>query len=167
MVRKNTILSAVNVIKNGIINNFQKRFIVMVLTSKRVDKTMKKLTCVLAILWIWVLFTIPQSFAHETSVFPINDEIALEKTILIMDVPNDNQLPWAFVEGKIKNPAENYPVIIQFLKNDELVHVAQVEVENDGTYEYKFRVKTADEGRIINIFEGDYTIKIFKVVTQL
>ncbi len=124
----------------------------------------KKLSGVFTILGICMLFTVPQSFAHETNVFPINDEIALEKTTLTMNIPKDNQLPWAFVEGKIENPAENYPIIIQFLKNDELVHVAQVEVKNDGDYEYKFRVRTVDEGRIINIFEGDYTVKIFKVV---
>ena len=124
----------------------------------------KKLSGVFTILGIFMLFTVPQSFAHETNVFPINDEIALEKTTLTMNIPKDNQLPWAFVEGKIENPAENYPIIIQFLKNDELVHVAQVEVKNDGDYEYKFRVSTVDEGRIINIFEGDYTVKIFKVV---
>ena len=81
-----------------------------------------------------------------------------------MNIPKGNQLPWAFVEGKIENPAENYPVLIQFLKNDELVHVAQVNVDDEGAYEYKFRVRTVDEERTINIFEGDYTVKIFKVV---
>ena len=125
---------------------------------------MKKLFGIFAILGMCLLFTIPQSFAHETDIFPINDEIALEKTTIIMNIPKDNQLPWAFVEGKIENPAENYPVLIQFLKNDELVHVAQVNVDDEGAYEYKFRVRTVDEERTINIFEGDYTVKIFKVV---
>lgn len=113
---------------------------------------------------MFVLFTPSESFANETSIIPINDEIALEKTILSMNIPKENRLPWAFVEGKIDNPAEEYPVIIQFFKNNELVHIAQVNVDNENDYEYKFRVRTVDEGKVINIFEGDYTVEIFKVV---
>jgi len=135
------------------------------MTIANSHKIMKK-QIPLWIVGIAMLLTIPQSFAHETSVLPINEEIALEKTTLTMNIPKDNQLPWAFVEGKIENPAEDYPVIIQFFKNDELVHVAQVNVDDRSAYEYKFRVRTVDEGRIINIFEGDYTVEIFKVVSS-
>ncbi len=47
-----------------------------------------------------------------------------------------------------------------------IVHnnVAQVNVDDENAYEYKFRVRTVDQGRTNNIFEGDYTVKIFKVV---
>ena len=64
----------------------------------------------------------------------------------------------------IDNPAERYPVIIQFFKGDDRVHVAQVDVKGDDTYEYKFRVRNVVDGKVTNIFEGDYTVKIFKVV---
>jgi hypothetical protein len=43
-------------------------------------------------------------------VFPINDEITLEKTTLTMNVPNDNQLPWAFVEGKIEKVSKSLTI---------------------------------------------------------
>ena len=38
------------------------------------------------------------------------------------------------------------------------------EVDSDGNYEYKFRVANTSNGQTVNIFEGDYTVKIFKVV---
>ena len=37
-----------------------------------------------------VLFTAPESFANETSVTAINDELALEKTTLAMNIPKDS-----------------------------------------------------------------------------
>ena len=74
-------------------------------------------------------------------------------------------MPWGFVEGKIVNPVEDYPVIIQIYdENGEAFHFAQTEVDEDGSYEYKFRVKNVNDGEVINIFEGDYFVKIFKVV---
>ena len=39
---------------------------------------------------ILVLFTAPESFANETSVTAINDELALEKTTLAMNIPKDS-----------------------------------------------------------------------------
>lgn len=127
---------------------------------------------VLGVFAIWgafgilVILTVPESFANEINVIPINDEIAIEKTTLTMNIPKDNQLPWGFVEGKIANPAKDYPVIIQFFQNDEMVHVAQVDVDDSSNYEYKFRVRNVDDGKVINIFEGDYIVEIFKVVTS-
>ncbi len=121
---------------------------------------------ILGVFGILVLFTTPESFASETSIIPINDEITLEKTTLTMNIPKDNQLPWGFVEGKIANPVKDYPVIIQFFKNDEMVHIAQVDVDDSSDYEYKFRVRNVDDGQVINIFEGDYIVEIFKVVNQ-
>ena len=113
-----------------------------------------------------ILFTSTEAFANETSVTAINDELALEKTTLVMNIPKDNQLPWGFVEGKIANPAKDYPVIIQFFRNGEMVHVAQVDVDESNDYEYKFRVRNVDDGKIINIFEGDYIVEIFKVINS-
>lgn len=114
---------------------------------------------------VGMLTVLPDSFAQsQTTVTPIDEEISLEKTITTMTVPKDNKLPWGTVKGTIENPAENYPVIIQFFKGEDPVHVAQVDVKGDDTYEYKFRVRNVVDGDVINIFEGDYTVKIFKVV---
>jgi hypothetical protein len=46
------------------------------------------------------------------------------------------------------------------------VHVAQVKVKGDGSYEYKFKIRNTDQntGEVVDIFEGEYTVKIFKVI---
>jgi hypothetical protein len=93
-----------------------------------------------------------------------NDSIVLQQKIISMHIPEDNTLPWGFVEGKVINPADGYPVIIQIYKNDEPVHFAQTDVKEDGSYEYKFRARNVDGDKVINIFQGDYTVKIFKTV---
>ncbi len=139
---------------------------------------MKKTTLLLAngIVGIVLISLFSNSFADaqfsNTEVISIDGNIGIEKTTLTFSVPNDNNLPWAFVEGKIVNPVLDYPVIIQIYDNDDqitgndvgAVHFAQADVSEDGTYEYKFRVKDIDGEKIVNIFEGDYTVKIFKVV---
>ena len=66
----------------------------------------------------------------------------------------------------VSDPAERYPVIIQFFKGEEPVHFAQVDVKGDGSYEYKFRVRSVDDGKVTNIFEGDYEVRIFKVINN-
>ena len=82
-----------------------------------------------------------------------------------MHAPADNKLPWGFVEGKIANHVPDYPVIIQIYDADgKPTHFAQTNVKEDGSYEYRFRVRNVDNDQVINIFEGDYTVKIFKVV---
>ena len=62
--------------------------------------------------------------------------------------------------------AERYPVIIQFYKEGEPVHIAQVDTKGDGSFEYKFRVTNLDQntGEVTEIFHGEYTVKIFKVI---
>ena len=101
----------------------------------------------------------------NTELIPLNNEIGIEKTVLSMYASPDNILPWGFVEGKIANHVSSYPVIIQIYDdNGDATHFAQTDVEEDGSYEYRFRVRNVDNGEVINIFEGDYTVKIFKVV---
>lgn len=105
--------------------------------------------------------------SHEpiTEIIPLGNGIGIEKTTLILHAPADNILPWGFVEGKIANHVLDYPVIIQIYDKDgEATHFAQTNVEEDGSYEYRFRVRNVDNDRVINIFEGDYVVKIFKVV---
>jgi hypothetical protein len=116
------------------------------------------------------------SFAEQiesnTEITPINNSMGIEKTTLQMYISKDNKLPWGFVEGKISNPVIDYPVIIQIFDNDEIikgnsvgaVHFAQTSVNEDGSYEYRFRVLDSDHGQITRIFDGSYTVKIFKVV---
>ncbi len=114
-----------------------------------------------------------QESNSETTVIPLDKIIGLEKTIISMNIPENNSLPWGFVEGKISNHVEGYPVIIQIYDNNGqnipgnnigAVHFAQTEVDDNGSYEYQFRVKDVKEGQTIDIFSGDYTVKIFKVV---
>ena len=114
---------------------------------------------------------IPGEIFAETSensvtVSIINEKLSLEKTVTTMTVPQDNKLPWGAVKGASSEYVERYPVIIQFYKNGDPVHVAQVDVRGDGSYEYKFRVRNIDNntGEVTNIFEGQYTVKIFKVI---
>lgn len=108
----------------------------------------------------------------NTEIVPIDSIMGIEKTTLTMNVPTDNTLPWAFVEGKISKPVPDYPVIIQIFDKDEEVtgnnigatHFAQTGVNGDGTYEYKFRIFDISDNKRTDIFQGEYTIKIFKVV---
>jgi hypothetical protein len=57
-------------------------------------------------------------------------------------------------------------VIIQIFKGEDPVHFAQVDVKGDGSFEYKFRVRNVDNntGEVINIFQGDYTVSIFRII---
>ena len=107
-----------------------------------------------------------EEIQNSVIISPINEEISLEKTTATMIVPQDNTLPWGAVVGAPSDYVERYPVIIQFYKGDDAVHIAQVDVKGDGSYEYKFRVRDVDSnsGEIINVFEGQYTVKIFKVI---
>jgi len=111
---------------------------------------------------------IPDTSAEssQVTVTPIDEKISLEETITTMNVPKDNKLPWGSVRGEADDVAERYPVIIQFYKGEDPVHFAQVNVKGDGSYEYKFRVRNIDSetGEATNIFQGQYTVKIYKVI---
>ena len=100
----------------------------------------------------------------QTKYFPIDGIIGIEKTTLMFHAPQENTLPWGFVEGKIENPVAGYPVIIQIYKDGYAVQFAQTDVNEDGTYEYKFRVLNIEDEKTIKIFNGDYYVSIFKVV---
>jgi len=111
-----------------------------------------------------------ETSSKDTATIPLTDETYLKKTVTTLNIPEDNTLPWAYIDGTIKNHAAGHPVIIQFFNEgggESPIHVAQVDVNDDGSYEYKFRVRDVnlETGEATNIFEGRYTIKIFKVVT--
>lgn len=133
---------------------------------------MNSKTNVLLIASIFTVFGImvmPEDISAETNqitVTPINEKVSLEKTVTTMNVPSDNQFPWGTVRGEASDVAERYPIIIQFYKGEDPVHFAQVDAKGDGSYEYKFRVRNLDSntGEFVNIFEGNYTVKIYKVI---
>ncbi|AFS81215.1 hypothetical protein NKOR_06710 [Candidatus Nitrosopumilus koreensis AR1] len=104
--------------------------------------------------------------SESTTITPINEEISLKKTVTTMIVPEDNTLPWGFVTGSPSEYVERHPIIIQFFdEGDEMVHVAQVDVKGDGSYEYKFRVASIDEnGDVQKAFDGEYTVIIYRVI---
>lgn len=108
--------------------------------------------------------SVSEEFPSIPTLVSHDDLVVLQQKIISMHIPEDNTLPWGFVEGKVINPAEGYPVIIQIYKNGEPVHFAQTDVREDGSYEYKFRARNVDGDQVINIFQGDYTVKIFKTV---
>ena len=121
---------------------------------------------IIAMLGIMAVPNTASAEINQVSVTPINEKVSLETTITTLTVPENNTLPWGTVYGAASDVAERYPVIIQFYKEDEAVHVAQIDTKGDGSYEYKFRVRNLDHqtGQFTDIFEGQYTVKIFKVI---
>ncbi len=148
---------------------------------KNFPSDMNKVVFFSSILSLTILlsFSLDPAFAHphigqimiddhsheaQTEIVPLNGIIGLEKTTIFFHTPDNNQLPWGFVEGKIANHVEGYPVIIQIFKDGDAVHFAQTNVNSDGNYEYKFRVLHSENGNANKIFDGDYSVKVFKVV---
>ena len=132
-------------------------------------KSVNIISIVAAAVLIGSLMSTSTSYADEqdsqTEVIPIDGIIGLEKTTVSFLAPTDNLLPWGFVEGKIVNHVSDYPVIIQIYDSEgEAVHFAQANVEDDGSYEYRFRVLSINDDQVIKIFDGDYSVKIFKVI---
>jgi len=129
------------------------------------------LLIIASIMTVFVVMIAPNDVIAETdqnniNVRPINDKMSLEVTTVTMTVPENNKLPWGKVWGTSSDVVERYPVIIQFYKENEPIHVAQVDTKGDGSYEYKFRARTVDHntGESKDIFYGDYIVKIFKVI---
>ena len=91
------------------------------------------------------------------------------QTLMGMTIPEDNTHPWAFVEGTVSKPAPGHPVIMQIFKSldEPPVHVAQIDLNDDNSFEYKFRVYSLIDGVTNHLYEGDYFVKTFKtVITQ-
>jgi len=139
--------------------------------EKMIDEMSTKSNILLmaSIMTVFGIMMIPEDISatsNQVTVTPINEEVSLEKTITTMSVPEDNKLPWGIVRGEASDVAERYPVIIQMYKGNDPVHFAQVDAKGDGSYEYKFRVGSLDSnsGEFVNIFSGDYTVKIYKVI---
>ncbi len=132
-------------------------------------RTKSNMLLMASIMTVFGIMMIPgdiSAASNQVTVTPINEEVSLEKTITTMSVPQDNKLPWGTVRGEASDVAERYPIIIQMYKEDDPVHFAQVDAKGDGSYEYKFRVRSLDSNtnEFVNIFQGDYTVKIYKVI---
>ena len=133
------------------------------------NKSVNAIALVTAAVLIGSLMSTSTSFADEqesqTEITSIDGTIGIEKTTVSLFASSDNILPWGFVEGKILNHVSDYPVIIQIYDSEgDAVHFAQTNVEDDGSYEYRFRVLSINDNQVIKIFEGDYSVKIFKVI---
>ena len=123
------------------------------------------ITSVFLLLMITIILT--PTFADQTSEIVVTkDNFEVVETTIPMYISPENILPWASVSGIVENYANNHPIIIQIYQNDEPVHFAQTNVNDDGSYEYKFRVKTVNDDEIINIFEGNYEVRIFKTINK-
>jgi hypothetical protein len=95
------------------------------------------------------------------------DENTIIKQILTgLIISEDNKLPWGTIKGKVTNAAPGHPVIIQFFKSlgNVPVHVAQIDLNVDNSYEYKFRLFSIDDGITTHIFQGEYYIRIFSTI---
>ena len=114
--------------------------------------------------------TLPASQGAEWDQKLVPEEnVALQKSIVSMHIPGDSALPFGCVWGTVQNAAPGYPVVIQIYKNggdDKPVYVAQTNVKSDGSYEQYFRVTSVVNDKVIHIFEGDYTVNIFKSVVK-
>ena len=133
--------------------------------------TKMSLLAITSIIAISGIMMVPNTAVAETnhndiSVKAINEKFSLETTITTLTVPENNTLPWGTVYGATSDVVERYPVIIQFYKGDEPVHIAQIDTKGDGSYEYKFRVRNLDHntGEFTDVFHGEYMVKIFKVI---
>ena len=134
-------------------------------------KTKMNLLVMASIIVVLGIMVIPNTVVAETnqndiSVTPINEKVSLETTTTTLSVPENNKLSWGTVYGVSSDVVERYPVIIQFYKENEAVHIAQIDTKGDGSYEYKFRVRNLDQntGQFTDIFYGEYIVKIFKVI---
>jgi len=146
---------------------------ITVFNKLRNCKTRNQTSCATACIFGMMLFMSISLFditafaeSSQTSVTRLDDEISLEKTIFSMNIPEDNTFPWGTIKGKVNEPVQGYPVIIQIFKSleDDPIHVAQVSLKGDNSFEYRFRLLSIDEDKVTHFFEGDYFVKIFKVI---
>ena len=111
--------------------------------------------------------TLPTSQGVEWDQKLVPEEnVVLEKNTVSMNIPSDSKLPFGCVWGTVQNAAPGYPVVIQIYKDGKPVYFAQTNVKSDGSYEHYFRVKSVEGDKVIHIFEGDYTVDIYKAVVK-
>jgi hypothetical protein len=94
------------------------------------------------------------------------ENVDLQKSVVQMHISGESKLPFGCVWGTVQNAAPGYPVVIQIYKDGKPVYFAQTNVKSDGSYEHYFRVKSVIGDKVIHIFEGDYTVNIYKAVVK-
>jgi hypothetical protein len=111
-------------------------------------------------------FALPASQATAPTQNPASQSsVSMQKSVITMYIPPDPKLPYGCVWGTVQNAAPGYPVDIEIYQNGKPVYFAQVNVTSDGSYQKYFRVMNIDSaGHETNIFEGDYTVDIFKYI---
>lgn len=111
-------------------------------------------------------FPASQAMAPAQNLVP-ESSVVMQKSVIAMNIPSDPKLPYGCVWGTVQNAAPGYPVEIEIYKNNKPVYFAQADVAPDGSYQKYFRVMNVDStGHETNIFEGDYTVEIFKYVVN-
>jgi len=112
-------------------------------------------------------FGLPFSHAMVSTPNYVSDsDVLMKKSVISMYIPSNPSLPFGCVWGTVQNAAPGYPVDIEIYKNDKPVYFAQANVTSDGSYEKYFRVANTVNGHETNIFEGQYTVEIFKYIVN-
>jgi hypothetical protein len=145
---------------------------------------MKYILCGIFGLFMLLLpsLTVPVSQEQVASNLVPESDVALQKVVLNMNIPDNPKLPFGCVWGTVQNPAPGYPVDIEIFKDGKPVYVAQVDVQPDDSYQKYFRVIDVEHGQVIDvehdkvinyehgqvthIFQGDYTVYVFKYVVK-
>ena len=110
--------------------------------------------------------TVPVSYEQVPSNLVPESDVALQKVVMNMNIPDNPKLPFGCVWGTVQNPAPGYPVEIEIFKDGKPVYIAQVDVKSDGSYEKYFRVIDVEHGQVTHIFQGDYTVDVFKYAVK-
>ena len=110
--------------------------------------------------------TVPISQEQVAQNLVPESDVVLQKVVMNMNIPDNPKLPFGCVWGTVQNPAPGYPVEIEIFQNGKPVYVAQVDVKSDGSYEKYFRVIDVEKDHVTHIFQGDYTVDVFKYVVK-
>lgn len=105
----------------------------------------------------------------QTTITKLNDQSSVKTIITTLHIPKNNTFPFGLIKGNIANPTEGYPVILQIFKSLEEgpIHIAQIDLEEDNTFEYSFRILSIDDGITTHHYQGDYLVKIIQVINTL
>lgn len=125
---------------------------------------------ILSVMAIAALLLPNLAFQQSHAAVPTNlvpeSNVSMQKSVITMHIPQNPSLPFGCVWGTVQNAAPGYPVEIEIYKDNKPVYFAQADVKTDGSYEKYFRVANTVNGHETNIFEGDYTVEIFKYVVN-
>ncbi len=110
--------------------------------------------------------TVPSSYEQVPQNLVPESDVVMQKVLINMNIPDNPKLPWGCVWGIVQNPAPGYPVEIEIFKDGKPVYVAQTDVKSDGSYQQYFRVINVENGQVMHIYKGDYTVLVFKYVVK-